>query len=42
MTIKYRAHVAYNGWLDWKSNGETAGTIGESRRLEENHKRDLG
>lgn len=34
VNIKYRAHVAYNGWLDWKANGETAGTTGESRRME--------
>ncbi len=32
--ITYRAHVAYNGWLDWKSDGATAGTVGESRRME--------
>ena len=33
-SVKYRAHVAYNGWLDWKSDGATAGTTGESKRME--------
>ena len=33
-TIKYRAHVAYNGWMDWQTDGGTAGTVGESRRME--------
>ena len=32
--VKYRVHVAYNGWLDWKMDGQTAGTTGESRRME--------
>lgn len=32
--IQYRAHVAYNGWLPWQNDGETAGTVGESRRME--------
>lgn len=32
--FKYRAHVAFNGWQDWKLNGQTAGTTGEARRLE--------
>jgi hypothetical protein len=32
--ITYRAHVAYNGWMDWASDGATAGTTGESRRME--------
>lgn len=32
--IKYRAHVAGPGWLDWVSDGEMAGTTGEYRRLE--------
>lgn len=32
--VTYRAHVAYNGWLPWQSDGGTAGTTGESRRLE--------
>ena len=32
--IQYRAHVAYNGWLPWQNDGGTAGTVGESRRLE--------
>ena len=33
-SISYRAHVAYNGWLSWKKDGEVAGTVGESRRME--------
>ncbi len=32
--IQYRAHVAYNGWLPWQNDGGTAGTVGESRRVE--------
>ena len=33
-SISYRAHVAYNGWLPWQKDGEVAGTVGESRRME--------
>ena len=29
VTLKYRAHVAYKGWLDWQTDGKTAGTTGE-------------
>ena len=32
--ITYRAHVAYNGWMNWVSDGAMAGTTGESRRME--------
>lgn len=32
--LKYRAHVEDYGWQEWKYNGETAGTTGESKRLE--------
>ena len=32
--LKYRAHCEDIGWQDWKNDGETAGTTGESRRLE--------
>lgn len=32
--LKYEAHLEGIGWQGWKSNGETAGTTGESRRLE--------
>lgn len=32
--IKYEAHLEDIGWQGWKSNGERAGTTGESRRLE--------
>ncbi|MBE5936139.1 MAG: Ig domain-containing protein [Lachnospiraceae bacterium] len=32
--VKYRAHVAYDGWLKWACDGATAGTTGESKRME--------
>lgn len=32
--LKYEAHLENIGWQGWKSNGEMAGTTGESRRLE--------
>ncbi len=32
--IYYRANVEGYGWLDWASNGQTAGTIGAGKRLE--------
>ncbi|HEY3111877.1 MAG TPA: hypothetical protein VGL23_24195, partial [Chloroflexota bacterium] len=32
--IEYRAFVQDKGWLDWQSEGGTAGTTGESRRIE--------
>jgi hypothetical protein len=32
--LKYRAHCEHYGWMDWKQNGETAGTTGEALRLE--------
>lgn len=32
--IKYEAHCQGIGWMDQKHDGETAGTTGESRRLE--------
>jgi thermolysin len=32
--VVYRAHVANLGWLPWVSNGATAGTTGQSRRME--------
>lgn len=32
--IRYQAHVADYGWLDWVDDGETAGTTGQSRRME--------
>lgn len=32
--FKYRSHIEGYGWQDWKVNGETSGTTGESRRLE--------
>lgn len=33
-SITYRAHVAEYGWLSYVSNGTTAGTTGQSRRME--------
>lgn len=33
-SIKYRVHLEGLGWTDWKSNGATAGTTSEGRRLE--------
>ena len=32
--IKYRVHVQDYGWMDWKQNGELAGTTGENKRIE--------
>ena len=32
--LSYRVHVQTYGWQDWKADGETAGTSGESKRLE--------
>ena len=32
--IGYKAHVENVGWQDWKYDGETAGTTGESKRME--------
>lgn len=32
--LRYRAHIEDYGWQNWKYNGETAGTTGESKRLE--------
>lgn len=32
--IKYQAHVQDHGWMEYKENGQTAGTTGESRRVE--------
>ena len=33
-SVKYKTHVQNVGWQDWKRNGETAGTSGQSLRLE--------
>ena len=32
--LKYQAHIENVGWQGWKRNGETAGTTGQSKRLE--------
>lgn len=34
MGIAYRPHVQSYGWRDWVYDGETAGTTGESKRIE--------
>lgn len=34
LPLEYRAHVAEFGWLPWVKLGDTAGTTGESRRME--------
>lgn len=33
-SVRYRTHVQRVGWQDWKSDGETAGTSGQSLRME--------
>lgn len=33
-SVSYQAHVQDYGWMAWVSNGQVAGTTGESRRLE--------
>lgn len=32
--IEYRACVEGHGWQEWRSNGQTAGTTGQSKRIE--------
>jgi len=32
--FRYRGHVQYEGWQDWKNNGEVCGTTAQSKRLE--------
>jgi len=32
--FKYRSHLEGIGWQEWKQDGQTSGTTGESRRLE--------
>lgn len=32
--LRYRAHLQDIGWQEWKNNGEMAGTVMESRRME--------
>lgn len=32
--VEYQVHVEGYGWIDWKKNGQVAGTTGESRRVE--------
>jgi len=32
--VQYKVHVQKNGWMDYVSDGETAGTVGERKRLE--------
>jgi uncharacterized protein YjdB len=33
-TVRYRAHVQNIGWQAWKTSGQTAGTVGQSLRIE--------
>ena len=33
-TVQYKAHVQRDGWLNIVKNGSTAGTVGQSKRLE--------
>lgn len=33
-TVRYRAHVQNIGWQGWKTDGQTAGTVGQSLRVE--------
>ena len=33
-SISYRVHCQTYGWMDWKTDGQYAGTSGESKRLE--------
>ena len=32
--VTYRAHVAYDGWQNWVSNGAIAGTTGQGKSLQ--------
>jgi len=34
LSVEYQVHVEGYGWTEWKKNGQVAGTIGESRRVE--------
>jgi N-acetylmuramoyl-L-alanine amidase len=34
LNILYRVHIQDIGWTEWKKNGETAGTTGQSKRIE--------
>lgn len=33
-SVQYQTHVQTYGWQSWKSNGQTSGTSGQSKRLE--------
>lgn len=35
--LVYQTHVQTIGWQDWRGNGETSGTTGQSKRLEAIH-----
>jgi uncharacterized protein YjdB len=32
--VTYQVHAAKLGWMDWKSDGQLAGTTGQGRRIE--------
>ena len=34
LSVQYSAHVQNRGWMKWRRNGETAGTTGQSLRME--------
>jgi uncharacterized protein YjdB len=34
VSVKYSVHLQNDGWQKEKSNGETAGTTGKSKRIE--------
>ena len=33
-SVAYHTHVQTYGWQDWKTDGDSSGTTGESKRLE--------
>lgn len=33
-SIEYQAHVSFDGWQSWVADGETAGTVGQSKAME--------
>ena len=32
--MRYKVHIQDIGWQDWKSDGQVAGTEGQSKRIE--------
>ena len=33
-TVEYQVHIQNVGWSGWYIDGETAGTVGQSKRIE--------